>query len=180
MSNHQETARAAVNVLASLWCGLIIGVSFIATPVKFTAPLIDFKEALDLGRVTFGLFGPIELVLSFLLLVAAMVSAAPRWTSLLPLLAAFCLMLTLSENLWLRPLLDERLLAILADRPVAQSDLHLIYVAFQALKLPLLLAMALTARKRVGRRAGGRFETSARVRARRSLTEGVWPGPSAC
>ncbi len=180
MSPKQDAARATVNVLAPLWCGLILGVSFIATPVKFTAPLIDFKEALDLGRVTFGLFGPIELALSLLLLIAAMIAAYPRWTSLLPLLAAFCLMLTLSENLWLRPLLDERLLAILADRPLPESDLHLIYVAFQALKLPLLLAMALTARKRAGHKEPGRIGGSTRVRVHRSLTEGAWPGPSAC
>lgn len=157
MSRTQDAARSTVKVLAPVWCGLIIGVSFIATPVKFTAPLIDFKEALDLGRVTFGLFGPIELALSLCLFVAAVMASFPRWTALLPLLAAFCLMLTLNENLWLRPLLDERLLAVLADRPLPESHLHLIYVLFQALKLPLLLAMALAAPQGAaqGRRSAG-------------------------
>ncbi|WP_282610491.1 hypothetical protein [Pelagibius sp. Alg239-R121] len=150
MNVASDTARRVATLIASVWCGLILGVSFIATPVKFTAPLINFKEALDLGRVTFGLFGPVEVAMSILLLGAVLLASRGRSLGLLPVIAGLCLAITLGENFLLRPLLDERLLAVLADRPLPESRMHLLYVLSQAVKLPMLLALAVVAGRRTG------------------------------
>ena len=132
---YQETLSS----LASIWCGAIIGVSFLATPIKFTAPLIDMKEALDLGRVTFGLFGPLELLFAVGLLGLVLWRRSDTRTLALVLT---CLALTLVENLSLRPLLDARVAVILAGQPAPASALHTLYVISQAAKLVTLLLLA--------------------------------------
>ena len=50
--------------------GLLIGVSFLATPVKFRAASLDLPVALDVGRVTFELFSKVELGFCAALLIA--------------------------------------------------------------------------------------------------------------
>jgi len=46
-------AAAMVRPLAWVWMGIVIGVSFLATPVKFTADSLTRPVALDVGRATF-------------------------------------------------------------------------------------------------------------------------------
>ena len=41
----------AVLVAATLWAGLLMGVSFVATPVKFLAPSLSLAVALDVDQV---------------------------------------------------------------------------------------------------------------------------------
>jgi hypothetical protein len=42
-----------VSPLLFVWSGLLIGVSFVATPAKFLAPSLQLPQALDVGRWTF-------------------------------------------------------------------------------------------------------------------------------
>ncbi|MEM1298917.1 MAG: DUF4149 domain-containing protein [Pseudomonadota bacterium] len=137
-SRRQAVALAGARALATIWCGMILGVSFIATPVKFTAPSIDFPTALDVGRVTFGLFGPIELGVSVALLCAALLAQRARG---LLVVAILCLALTVLENFGLRPLLDARMQAIFDGRPLEPSHMHKVYVATQFVKVVALVAV---------------------------------------
>jgi hypothetical protein len=43
-------------IAAILWLGLLLGVSFLATPAKFLAPSLALPVALDVGRHTFAVF----------------------------------------------------------------------------------------------------------------------------
>ena len=52
-ADRDRRARLAVTLLAWLWAGLVLGVSFVATPVKFLAPSLSLADALAVGRVTF-------------------------------------------------------------------------------------------------------------------------------
>jgi hypothetical protein len=42
-----------VSPLLFVWSGLLIGVSFVATPARFLAPSLQLPQALDVGRWTF-------------------------------------------------------------------------------------------------------------------------------
>src|SRR5690606_30735313 len=64
----QERAMRNFNILsllllAVLWTGLLLGVSFLATPVKFLAPSLSLPVALDVGRQTFMVFNWVEVAL---------------------------------------------------------------------------------------------------------------------
>jgi hypothetical protein len=138
--------------LAILWLGLLLGVSLLATAVKFQAPSLDLPTALDVGRVTFAMFSRIEWALSTLVIASALL--AGRW--LAPRLGAgvaLAVMLVV-QAVWLLPVLDARVGRILAGETVAASSHHLLYIAAEGLKALLLLglgaasAWSLTARWR--------------------------------
>ncbi|MGI9238139.1 MAG: hypothetical protein ACR2QZ_12120, partial [Woeseiaceae bacterium] len=52
-----------------LWVGVTVGISMIATPVRFTATSITRPIALDVGRVVFAALNKAELVLLVVLLI---------------------------------------------------------------------------------------------------------------
>lgn len=126
-------------VVAILWLGLLIGVSFLATPVKFQAPSLDLPAALDVGRVTFALSTRVEWGLWLLLAVAAAFSRTrlAEWGVLIVLGIALA-----AQSFWLLPILDERVGRIIAGAQVESAPHHLIYVAVEGGKVLLLLAVA--------------------------------------
>lgn len=129
-------------VPALLWLGLLIGVSFLATPVKFQAPSLDLPTALDVGRVTFALSSRVEWVLWALLAGAAMAARAriSGWI----LVGALAVILGV-QSLWLLPVLDERIGRIIAGEAVSPSAHHLFYVIAEGLKTLALILLAAAA-----------------------------------
>lgn len=142
-SSTDATARLiAVAFVATLWLGLLIGVSFLATPVKFLAPSLTLPTALEVGRATFALLVRVEWGLTALLFLA--VAWAGRAGGQRGLWLCFILIgLTLAaESLWLLPILDERVSRIVAGEAPDPSWHHRLYVALEAAKVVILLVMA--------------------------------------
>ena len=52
-----------------LWVGMTVGVSMIATPVRFTAETITRPIALDVGRIVFAALNKAELAALIILLI---------------------------------------------------------------------------------------------------------------
>jgi hypothetical protein len=127
--------------IALLWAGLSIGVAFLATPAKFTAPSLTLPVALEVGQQTFRVYNGVELLLLIALLVLGRWSTTPsRWY--LAVLAPAAVIL--AQRFWLIPALDLRVLAIQhGQAPVPPSQLHTIYIAGEALKVLWLLALGL-------------------------------------
>lgn len=131
---------------AALWLGLVIGVSFVATPVKFQAPSLDLPTALDVGRVTFALANKVEwgmwVLLGGSILLARRRRDGVGWGLLGLILAA--------QTFWLLPILDERVGRIIAGLTVAPAPHHHIYVALEGLKaLTLIILIAISLRRPV-------------------------------
>ncbi|WP_442580164.1 hypothetical protein ACSBOB_32705 [Mesorhizobium sp. ASY16-5R] len=57
----RRAGEAVFAFLAASWLGLLLGVSFLATPVKFRALSLDRPIALDVRRVNFAVFSKVEL-----------------------------------------------------------------------------------------------------------------------
>lgn len=123
--------------LVLFWAGLSVGVAFLATPAKFLAPSLSLEVALDVGRQTFAIYNRAELGLAAALAVLAVLSRRPgRWAVAL----SVPVLTVAAQALWLIPVLDARVSAILAgDRPPA-SSLHVLYIAGEAVKVLWLLA----------------------------------------
>ncbi len=144
----------ALTVLAAaVWLGMVVGISFLATPVKFQAPSLALPVALEVGRVTFGLFSRVEWVFSVLLAVSVGLPGAGRGARLL---VAAVLALVAVEAIWLLPALDARVEAVIQGRPEPASRHHLLYAVAETGKAVLLAALAVLALWRLGRerRAG--------------------------
>lgn len=130
--------------VAALWLGVLLGVSFLATPVKFQAPSLDLPTALDVGRVTFALLSRTEWALCALLAGAALLAPRPwRWAGVAILALALAV-----QALWLLPVLDERVGRIIAGETVPATSHHFLYIAVEAGKAALLLALSVAALRR--------------------------------
>ncbi len=126
-------------LLLALWAGVIVGVSLIATPVKFQAPSLTIPVGLEIGRYTFRVFSRVEIGF----LIAAVVLAAvvrPRWSTLL--LVTLVVVQIGLQRYWLLPALDSRVADTLAGRPPAPSIHHTVFAVMEAAKAALLLAAA--------------------------------------
>ena len=135
-------------VAAMLWIGLLLGVSFLATPAKFLAPSLSLAVALDVGRQTFGVFNKVEWALAILLL--ALVLAGPK--ARLSIAGAVVLaVMVVVETLWLLPVLDQRVGLIIAGQQPPESSLHVVYIVLQIVKLAVLCGLAVAAARRLAR-----------------------------
>lgn len=126
--------------LAYVWCGLVLGVSFLATPVKFRAKSLTRPVALDVGRTTFHAFGKLEWVLSVVLLVLALRVGS----SLEPVdwfLIGLVLVIVFGQTLWLIPRLDVRVQAIIDGEELPRSHLHSVYAGAEFVKAIALLLL---------------------------------------
>lgn len=141
----------AISAILLLWAGLLLGVSFVATPAKFLAPSLTMAQALDVGRWTFHVLTLIEWAL--VVVVAGLIAIA--WMrdtgssgAVGMLLAAVAGVLAV-ETFVIRPPLDERTLRIIAGQSVLPSRLHSLYIALEALKLALILGAGIISIRRV-------------------------------
>jgi hypothetical protein len=121
MNRSEINWTVALAGFALLWCGILLGVSFLATPAKFLAPSLTLPVALDVGRQTFMVFNRLEWLLC--------VAAAPLWvlgarSRTTGVLIAIACGIVLIETFWLLPLLDARVgLVIRGQAPEPSSHL---------------------------------------------------------
>ena len=121
-------------IIPLLWAGMIIGVSLIATPIKFQAPLLDLPTALDVGRVTFAFFNLVEWTLLVTLLALSLINK----TGLVSMtLLTACLVL---QSFWLLPVLNDRVMDIIQGIQIPASFHHTVYGCIELLKLIVLLS----------------------------------------
>lgn len=125
--------------VALVWLGIVLGVAFVATPVKFAAPSLDLPTALQVGRVTFRALARIEWVLAVALVVTTRVSRLR-----LPWTAFVVLAIVLMESVWLLPALGARTDAIVAGGSVPPSRLHQVFVLGKAIECLALGCAAFT------------------------------------
>ena len=123
-------------IFASIWIGLIIGLSFIETPLKFTAPGITTELGLGIGRIVFIAANIAGFVLLSILTILAVVGPQLKmrgiWTTVL-------LWATLAtQSLIIRPMLAERSDIIIAGGDPGPSSLHWLYIVADLLVLVLL------------------------------------------
>jgi hypothetical protein len=137
MTKRPTWPRNAVVVSALVWIGMLLGVSFLATPAKFLAPSLDLPVALDVGRQTFRVFSIVEVAASLLLLATAVLVGRAR----VAVLVAVIVCLVAFQVFWLLPVLDDRVEIILQGGMPEESGLHSLYVVIESAKL-LLLGLA--------------------------------------
>lgn len=123
--------------VAVMWVGLLLGVSFLATPVKFLAPSLSLAVALDVGRHTFAVFNKVEWLLAVTALLL-LFGVRSRFSALMIIL--ICAVVA-AETFWLLPELDRRVVLIIAGQQPPASTRHSLYVVLEIVKLVALIAV---------------------------------------
>lgn len=121
-----------------IWFGAVAAISFMETPLKFTAPDITLPLGLGIGRVVFQALNRAEIVMA-VLMIFAIYYRRPKTKSPLALFGTVLLLLIL-QTVWLLPVLGIRTDMILNGQTPPPSSLHLVYIVFEAVKLVLLFA----------------------------------------
>jgi hypothetical protein len=129
-------------MIAAIWIGLILGVSFYAAPIKFTAPGVGRELLLSVGQVTFQGLTWIELAAFVLLL---LVSWSQLTRSTIKSISILCVLL-LVQKFIVQSILDTAITAAIAGESVDTIALHLIYVAIDCAKLAILVLLSLRLR----------------------------------
>lgn len=139
-------AKRLLSPLYLLWAGMIIGVAFIATPVKFQAPHLTMSVALEVGKATFHLFNLIEwgTVAGAILLTVLARPARRVWV-----MALLLALLLAVQTFWLLPALDIRADAVIAGGTPAPGHLHWLYIIAECAKLIFTLVAAWLCAKEV-------------------------------
>ncbi len=119
--------------------GLLAGISFIETPLKFQAPNMTIALGLGIGRLVFFALNKIEIILALLMLIS-FVKAKPK-NKIASAAFRIVVVLLFLETVWLLPVLDARASLVISGDGAPESNIHLIYIVFDALKLVLLFVL---------------------------------------
>lgn len=139
-TRREQALEAASLSLTLLWAGMLLGVSFLATPVKFAAPSLSLPVALDVGQTTFHLLVRVEWGILAVYLGLTAWRNFPRGDVAGGLLIGIILAL---QTAWLLPALDARVALIMAGGMPAPSLLHFVYVALELLLVGILAVLSL-------------------------------------
>lgn len=141
-SQDTRLSAGARIILPALWLGLIIGISLIEAPLKFTAPGITIPLGLGIGRLVFTAMNWVEIVIAVILLWSVLkehIGRTYRWLAF-GMIAVLIIKVTV-----IRPLLNNRTDAVLAGTDDGGSGLHLFYIAADGLLILGLIAMLVVA-----------------------------------
>lgn len=134
-------------VLPAIWIGLILGLSFIETPLKFLAPGITTPLGLGIGRLVFialSVAGWVILVVLTLLAQARPRERRGGWM----LIGAMWIIMAV-ESFAIRPALAARSDVIIAGGDAGESWLHYGYIVAEMLMLVVLVWYIVRAARRI-------------------------------
>lgn len=131
-----------VGLLPPIWLGMVVGISFIATSVKFKAATLTLPVALDVGRETFHFFNVLEWIMVLVLAVALWISGGIGWRLCIGILL---LAIVMTQTFWILPALDARVEQIISGITPPSSYHHVVYGILEVSKASSLAAISVSA-----------------------------------
>jgi hypothetical protein len=123
-----------------LWCGVVLGISFLETPLKFRAPGITLPLGLGIGALVFRALNLVELVLA-VGITGAMAAVPPGIGAVALLVVVWVLLLV--QVAVVRPRLDRRTREVITGRTPPRSRLHLAYIGLEIVKVVTLPSLGI-------------------------------------
>ncbi|MEV0679148.1 hypothetical protein AB0I60_21770 [Actinosynnema sp. NPDC050436] len=121
---------------------MVLAISFLEAPLKFRAPGVTVVVGLGIGRIVFRALNAAEVVLSAVVLVAAVAGSPPAWVWGAAGAAVVVLAVQLAA---VRPVLSRRSDRVLAGEDPPRSRAHLVYVALEVVKVVALVVLGVAA-----------------------------------
>lgn len=141
-----RTILALRLLVPAVWLGLVLGLSFIETPLKFLAPGITVPLGLGIGRLVFwalAIAGAALLIVMTLLAIAR-----PRVRRADGIVLAGLWVILAVQSLAIRPALSARSDIIIAGGDPGPSSLHYLYIATDVVIVVLLVVWMVRAARR--------------------------------
>ena len=125
-----------------VWFGAVGAISFMEAPLKFTAPNITIPLGLGIGMIVFHTLNRVEIVLCVLLALSFFM-ARPKGKFATGAFLTIALVLII-QTFVLFPLLDERAIAVINGTASPFSNLHVVYIVSDSIKVLLLLILGVS------------------------------------
>ncbi|MET8963677.1 hypothetical protein ABZX69_30145 [Streptomyces sp. NPDC004074] len=132
------TGAAIASAVVFVWLGMVMAISFLEAPLKFRAPGVPIPVGLGIGRLVFRALNIAETVLAAAVAVTVGAGGPPRSLAVLTGVLVALLVVQLGV---VRPRLNRRSDRVLAGEDLPRSRGHLHYVALEAVKVVLLIAL---------------------------------------
>jgi len=123
-------------ITALLWAGMILGISFLESWVKFRAPTLTKAIGLDVGRTVFNSFHKVQCIL---LMGIILISIFIKLTLINWQIVGMLIIIFILQLAWLFPTLNQRVNAILAGEKPQNSHAHKVYGIFEIAKFLILV-----------------------------------------
>jgi hypothetical protein len=121
------------------WVGLVAGLSFVETPLKFRAPGITLPLGLGIGRLVFYALNKIEIVL-IVVLIGSFFLRSPANGKIFIATGIVAAVLLL-QTFWMLPVLDARAIAVIEGTNEPGSPVHIVYIVTEVIKLITLAVL---------------------------------------
>ncbi|MDX6182442.1 hypothetical protein SGQ44_07750 [Flavobacterium sp. Fl-77] len=143
--------KIAITAISFTWCGLIIGISFIESWLKFRAPNVTLSIGLGIGKLVFGVLNKIEILLLFTIIIISfnIMSQILKINKLLFLIVIIALVL---QTFWILPILDFRAKSIIEGLKPIPSFFHLYFILLELIKLVALFTFGLLINKSINKK----------------------------
>jgi hypothetical protein len=129
-------AMALATSVAFIWAGMVLGISFLETPLKFRAPGVTTRIGLGIGRLVFRTFNWVELGFATVLVIAVIVDVPATRIAVSMVMAVVALAV---QVVLVRPVLTRRSNRVLAGEDAPRSTAHYWYLSLEVAKLAALL-----------------------------------------
>lgn len=130
-----------------IWLGFLCAISFMEAWLKFKAPGVTLAIGLGIGKLVFGALNKVEWFLTIIIFINFLF-VRERKNGLRNLLLFILIIILLLESFWGLPALDNMANLIIQNKPVPPSNLHIVYVALEVLKLITLIFLGIWLMKR--------------------------------
>lgn len=131
-----------------IWFGFVCAISFMEAPLKFQAPNITIPLGLGIGYLVFHMLNKVEMVLCGLFLLTYLFSRTLNKTALFIYVIIAAILIV--QTFVLFPLLDERTARVINGTAEPFSNLHIVYIVSDSIKILLLLGLGgLTAKQHI-------------------------------
>ncbi|MDX9749616.1 MAG: hypothetical protein RBT71_00850 [Flavobacteriales bacterium] len=141
--------RPIALVCTFLWVGFVCAISFMEAWLKFRAAGVTVPVGLGIGQLVFGALNKVELVLAAAIAIDLVLGRDRRRRLLLAAVPATILLV---QTLHVLPALDVRAVLVIAGQDPGPSNLHLLFVAMEVVKVAALVMFGI-----------GLFEPAART-----------------
>jgi hypothetical protein len=121
-----------------VWLGMVLAISFLEAPLKFRAEGLDLRVGLAIGRIVFRGLNVVEIIWAVVIGVCLII--APQSVAVL-VLAEMTAVILVVQLLVVRPRLNHRSARVLAGEDQPRSREHHAYIALEALKVVVLVAL---------------------------------------
>lgn len=129
-----------LSIAALLWAGMVLGISFLESWVKFKTPTLGKLVGLEVGRTVFRSFQQVQIVFLILIITLYVLHAH---TVLDSVLFGALISVTILQIFWVFPILCQRIDDLATDKKLPHSYDHTVYGIGEIIKFIVLLVIGI-------------------------------------